>query len=148
MKMSKNLSIGIDDNQNELMSAHSSKVRLYCMWKKPLETNDVYLERFKEYWSTADAAAGQNCLVPDIFKTSEKYKHMSDEAWIEATKAIYFFLYADHIRFGDKIREVSENIVLGTDQFPTTLDAVYCILSDTQSRLNQDCIRCRVNAND
>ena len=73
---------------------------------------------------------------------------MSDEAWIEATKAIYFFLHADKIRFGDKIQEVSENIVLGADQFPTTMDAAYRILNDTQSRLNQDRVRRGGNAND
>ena len=73
------------------------------MRQKPLETNDVYLERFKEYWATADAAAGENCSAPDIDKTSDKYINISNEAWIEATKAIYFFLHADKIRFGDKI---------------------------------------------
>ena len=73
------------------------------MRQKPLETNDVYLERFKEYWATAVAAAGEHCLVPDIVKTSDKYINMSNESWTEATKAIYFFLHADKIRFGDKI---------------------------------------------
>ena len=46
----------------------------------------MYLERFKEYWATNDAAAGENCLVPDIVKTSDKYINMSDEAWVEATR--------------------------------------------------------------
>ena len=56
---------------------------------------------------------------------------MTDDEWTEATKAMYFFLHADKIRFGDKIREIQENVVLGTDSFPTTMEAAYRILSDT-----------------
>ena len=51
---------------------------------------------------------------------------------------MYFLLHADRIRFGDKICKIQENVVLGTDQYPTTLNAAYRILSDTQSRLNRD----------
>ena len=81
-------------------------------------------------------------------KTSTKYKILNDEEWVEGTKAIYFFFHADKIRFGGKVREVETNIVLGTDQFPVTLDAACHILSDTQERLNQDRIRRGSNAND
>jgi len=31
---------------------------------------------------------------------------MTKEEWTEATKAMHFFLHADKIRFGDKIREI------------------------------------------
>ena len=41
----------------------------------------------------------------------------------------------------DKIREIQENVVLGTDSCPTTLDGAYRILSDTQLRRNRDCVR-------
>ena len=46
------------------------------------------MERFEEAWKTADAAAGVNCLVPTITRTSEKYKGLSNDEWIEAMKAI------------------------------------------------------------
>ena len=49
------------------------------------------MERFEEAWKTADAAS-VNCLVPTITKTSEKYKSLSDDEWIEAMKAICFLL--------------------------------------------------------
>ena len=141
MNRLKKLTVGIDDFQNELVSAHDALARIYRMWQRPLETNDQYIERFKEYWATSEAAAGVNCLVPNITKTSGKYSSMTKEEWTEATKAMYFFLHADKIRFGDKIREIQENVVLGTDSFPTTMEAAYRILSDTQSRLNQDRVR-------
>ena len=81
-------------------------------------------------------------------KTSTKYINLDYEEWVEATKANYFFLHADKIRFEDKIREIETNIVLGTDQFQLTLDAAYRILSDTQERVNQDRIRCGSNTNE
>ena len=87
------------------------------MWQRPLETNDEYMERYKEYWATSEAAAGVNCLVPDITKTSDKYGSMTDDEWTETTKSMYFFLHADKIRFGDKIREIQENWVLGVETF-------------------------------
>ena len=42
------------------------------------------------------------------------------------------------MRFGSKIREVSEAVVLGVDNYPTTLDAAYRILTETQQRMNAD----------
>jgi len=38
--------------------------------------------------------------------------------------------------FGSKIPEVSEAVVLGVDNYPTTLDADYRILTETQQRMN------------
>ena len=94
------------------------------------------MERFEEAWKTADAAAGVNCLVPTITRTSEKYKGLSNDEWIEAMKAICFFVKANKMRFGSKIREVSETVVLGVDNYPTTLDVAYRILTETQQRMN------------
>ena len=90
LKTVKLLSVGIDENNNELVSAHDAVRRFFHMYQKPLETNDDYLERFKEYWATASAAAGNNCLVPNIVRTSVKYLKLTQDEWIEAVKALYF----------------------------------------------------------
>ena len=50
-------------------------------------------------------------------------------------------MHSDRIRFGQKVREVAEAVVLGTDNYPTTLEQAYRILSDTQQRLNADRVR-------
>ena len=94
------------------------------------------MERFEEVWKTADAAAGVKCLVPTIKRTSEKYKDLSDDEWIEAMKAVCFFNKANKMRFESKIREVSETVVTGVDNYPATLDAAYRILTETQQRMN------------
>ncbi len=70
MNQLKKLTVGIDVFQNELVTAHDALTRIYRMWQRPLETNDEYMERYKEYWATSEAAAGVNCLVPNITKTS------------------------------------------------------------------------------
>ena len=111
------------------------------MYQKPLKTNDAYLEQFKEYWATAEAASGQNCLVPNIMKTSKKYRNLDSNEWIEATKALYFFVHSNRICFGSKVQEVSEGVVLGADNYPLTLEQAYRILNDTQQRLNADRVR-------
>mmetsp|Transcript_14036 Transcript_14036/g.20497 ORF Transcript_14036/g.20497 Transcript_14036/m.20497 type:complete len:104 (-) Transcript_14036:507-818(-) len=103
MKQIKMVLVGIDQYQNELVTAHNALACVYRMYQRPLETNDEYMEQFKEYWTTGESAAGTNYMVPVIGQTSDKYMSMSDNEWKEATKAMYFILHADKIRFGDKI---------------------------------------------
>ena len=138
MKILTKISVRIEETQNELAIAHDALTHVYRMYQRPLETNDEYMKRFKEYWGTGESTAGVDCLVPNISRSSVKYASMTDEEQKEATQAMYFLLHADRIRFGDKICKIQENVVLGTDQYPTTLNAAYRILSDTQSRLNRD----------
>ena len=97
------------------------------------------MERFEEASKTADVAAGVNCSVPTITRTSEKYKGLSNDEWIEAMKAICFLVKANQMRFGSKIREVSEAVVRGVDNYPTTLDAAYQVLTETQQQMNAGC---------
>ena len=92
MKAIKKLSVGIDENENEAITAYEAVKKFYELRQADGESNNRYMERFEEAWKTADAAAGVNCLVPTITRTSEKYKSLSDDEWIEAMKAICFFL--------------------------------------------------------
>lgn len=147
MKVIKNLSTGIDENDdklvtghdesrtaNRLVTAHDALRKFYMMYQRPRETNADYMERFNELWNTAEAAAGKKCLVPDIIKSSAKYANMNEEEWIEATKAIYFLLHSDRNRYGEKLNEMSLALVLGRDDCPTTLNQAYRILSYTKLR--------------
>jgi len=59
----------------------------------------------------------------------------------EATKAIYTLLQSDRICYGNKVRQITEGVVLGHDNFPTTVDGAYRILTDTQRRLDEDQLR-------
>ena len=122
LKMVKKLSVGINDNNNESVSTLMLLERLQKMYQRPLETNDVYLERFKEYWVTGETAAREVCLVPSFVRYSDKYKNMNNDQWKEAVKALTFFVHSDRIRFGSKVREISEQVVLGNDKFPTTIE--------------------------
>ena len=54
------------------------------------ETNEKYMDRFKETWNAAVASSGTvMCLVPEILKKGEKYKDFYEDERIEATKALY-----------------------------------------------------------
>ena len=79
-------------------------------------------------------------LLPAISSTSTEYGGIvnDDVKLEEATQAMFIFLHADRIRFGAKISEIEEGVVLGTDVFPMTMDGAYRILADTQERLNSD----------
>jgi len=59
----------------------------------------------------------------------------------EATKAMYIFLQSGRIRYGNKVREIAEGVVLGHDNFPTTVNGAYRILADTPRRLDEDRLR-------
>ena len=113
----KGLSVVIDDNQNETVIAIEVLTNFYSLRQADAERNDEYMARFKELWRTAEAAAGPNCLVPNINRTSEMYKNLSDEDWTEVMKAAFFFVRANRARFGAKIRENPEAVVLGIDNF-------------------------------
>ncbi len=92
MKAIKKLSVGIDENENGAITAYEAVKKFYELRQADGESNNRYMERFEEAWKTADAAAGVNRLVPTITRTSEKYKSLSDEEWIESMKAICFLL--------------------------------------------------------
>ena len=65
------ISVGIEETQNQLVTAHDALSRLHRMYQRPLETNDEYMEQFKEYWGTGEAATREICLEPDITKSSK-----------------------------------------------------------------------------
>ena len=77
------------------------------------------MDRFKDSWKAAVASSGSvACLVPEIIKTSDKYKNLNEEERIEAAKAMYFFVHADRMRYGSRINQVNDGVVLGTDNYP------------------------------
>ena len=87
------------------------------------------------------------CLVPEILSKSEKYKNFDEEQTVEATKALYFFVHADRMRFGSTINQVNAEVMFGTDQYPTTLDKAYAILTETQKQLDRERVRLSSNGN-
>ena len=58
---------------------------------------------------------------------------MAGDQLKEAAMAMFAFLHADRIRFGNKIKEIEESIVLGLDSFPIDMDLAYKILADTKN---------------
>ena len=132
----KRQSVGINEHENEAVTTYDATKKFYDLRQTDGESIKRFRERFGESWKTAEAAAGLNCLVPGIQRTSQKYKDLSDEEWIEAVKAVSFFIKANKRVFGVKLREVSEAAVLGVDNYPMTLDQAYRILIETQQRMN------------
>ena len=124
------LSVSISEHENEAVPAYDATKKFYELRQNDGESIDRFLDWYEEAFKTAEAAAGINCLIPQIQRTSEKYKGLSDAQWVEAVKAVTFFLKANKKLFGPKIREVSEAVVLGVDNYPTTIDQAYRILKD------------------
>ena len=137
------LSVGIDANENEIITTHDALKRLYNLRQGLSESNDDYLERFKELWDTAVAAAGEESIVTTMTRTSTKYKSMSNDQLTEATKAVFLFIKADPVRYGERQRKVAEDVVLGVDKYPNDVDQAYAILNDTHVR--QDAARLRTS---
>ena len=92
-------------------------------------------------WETAVAAAGEQSIVTAMTRTSTKYKDMSNDQLTEATKAVFLFIKADPVRYGERQRKVAEDVVLGVDKYPNDVDQAYAILNDTHVR--QDAARLR-----
>ena len=95
------------------------------------------MERFKDSWNAAVASAGSvACLVPEIMKSSEKHKNLNKDERIEAAKAMYFFIHANRMRYGSRINQVNDGVVLGTDNYCMNLDKAYAILLRLRSNRN------------
>ena len=45
------------------------------------------------------------------------------------------------MRYGTRINQVNAGVVLGTDQYPTSLDKAYAILTETQKQLHRERVR-------
>ena len=48
MNVIKNLSVGIDDNKNEAVTAHDALKKFFLMYQSPRESIDDYLDRLEE----------------------------------------------------------------------------------------------------
>ena len=127
----KKLFVGIDTNENEAVTALDALTKYYTLRQADAESNEKHLERFKSVWKTVEIASGEECLVPKFVITSDKYTNMQDEEWKEAIKAIHFFTRANRMRFETLLREVSAGVVLGVDNYPTSIDQAFCILTET-----------------
>ena len=80
----------LSDHVNYLLTAHAVK-KFYNLTQGRAEPNDTYMERFIDSWNAAVASTGSvACLVPEIMKTSDKYKDLPDEERTEAATAMYF----------------------------------------------------------
>ena len=66
------LSIGINEHENEAVMAYDD------LHQSDGESIDKFQERYEEAYKTAEAAARYNCLIPQIQRTSDKYKILSD----------------------------------------------------------------------
>ena len=124
---------GIEKAANELLTAHNAVKRLFSFYQLPVESNNDYFDRFRLVWQAAVAAAGESNLIPTIAQNSSKYKGMSKEQVVEATKYMFVFFHSDKIRY--------EQVVLGEDRYPITVEGTYKILSDMHRRLEEYRVR-------
>ena len=143
----KKLTVGIEETANTMKTVHDCVRKIYTLYQKPVETIDDYFDRFAETWNTAEAAGGSSVLIPSLPSGCKIYGGMADEALKDAAMAMFALLHSDHIRFGQKIKEIEENVVLGVDNFPRNMDGAYRILTDTQDRLNKERRRYNGNSN-
>ena len=93
-------------------SLHDATKTIYELRQSDGDSIDRFLDRDEEVFKITEAAAGINCLILLVQRTSEKYKNLSDADWVEAVKAVTFFVKANKKLFGPKIREISEAVVL------------------------------------
>lgn len=56
---------------------------------------------------------------------------------------MYILLQPDRIRYGNKVRDFADGVVLGHENLPTAVDGAHCILADTQRRLDEHRLRRR-----
>ena len=94
--------VGIKEKANSMKTAHDCVRRIYTLYQKPIESLDDYFDRFKELWNTAEAAGGNNMLVPVLPANCPIYGSMDQNAKKEAAMVMFAFLHVAKVCSGQK----------------------------------------------
>ncbi len=109
---------------------------LFLYTQTDKETVEEYTRNFKSLWDTVEAFGGspglQKGLVEGLLRApgrvrdpnniSDDKRHEAEEEVTEAVKAALLISGADKRRYGRLKEQLANNYLLGTDQYPNTLE--------------------------
>ncbi len=147
----KRICIGFNDHKQEVFNLVQAVKTLYLYTQGEKESVEEYGRNFKSLWDTVEAFGGSpgvhKELVEGILKDPGRVRNVNSVTDAErrdveqevsnTVKAALVISGADKQRYWKLKDELANNYLLGTDQYPDTLDKAVRILGNYQtSRVN------------
>ena len=142
----KQICVGFDDHKQEIFNLVQALKTLFLYTQTDKETVEEYARNFKSLWDTVEAFGGspglQQGLVEGLLRapgrvndqnniTEQEQQDVVDEA-AEAVKAVLLISGADKRRYGKLKEQLANNYLLGTNQYPNTLEKATRVLGNYQ----------------
>jgi hypothetical protein len=139
--------VGFDDHKQEVFNLVQALKTLFLFMQGEKDTIDKYGHNFRSLWDTVEAFGGSpgihKGLVDGLLKepgrvtnptniTADERKATEEEA-NESVKAALLISGAEKQRYGKLKEELANNYLLGSDQYPDTLDKALRILGNYQT---------------
>jgi len=134
--------VGFDDHKQEIFNLVQALKTLFLYTQSDKETVEEYSHNFKSLWDTVKAFEGypgvQLGLIDRLLRAPGRVKNRDNITEQEqmdakskvakAVKAALLISGADKRRYGKLKEQLANNYLLGTDQYPNTLEKATRIL--------------------
>ena len=136
--------VGFDDHKQEVYNLVQSMKSLMLFSQGEKETVDEYVQGFKSHWDTCSAFGGSpgeheglvNGILataawvadPDNIIPAERERAVREST--ESVKAAMVISGAEKRRFGQLKLDLANDYLLGTDQYPNTLEKAVNLLAN------------------
>ena len=118
---------GIDSKANAYVTLHDAISLLYRTRQGATETDDNYVERFKNNAATVEMVQGSNLFYsPGIVgKPINEATNQEIHNAKEANLAVLMLANADPARYGDLVSSLKRGANLGRDEYPRSIAEMY-----------------------
>jgi hypothetical protein len=138
--------VGFDDHKQEVFNLVQALKTLFLYTQTEKESVDEYGSNFKSLWDTVEAFGGSpgihQGLVNGLLASPGQVRNpnsitdaeetAAEEEVADAAKAALLISGADKRRYGRLKEQLANNYLLGTDQYPDTLEKASRILGNYQ----------------
>jgi len=135
--------VGFDDHKQSVFNLVQSLKTLFLHTQSEKETVEEYARNFRSLWDMVEAFGGSPGIQQGLVQAELKRKGLTnptddqieaaEDVSVEQVKAALLISGADRRKFGRLKDELANNYLLGTDQYPDTLEKAGRILSNYQS---------------
>ena len=134
LQKAKTVSAGLDERANIYYTLSTSIRQAFSVRQRDFETNDAYRKRFESHVMTLHLVGGRYVMSsPQILQslisgTTTAADVIAEE---QKMKAMMMILGADPARFSTLQQSLEEGVLLGRDEYPTTVINAYELLQST-----------------
>ncbi len=147
MKKIERICVGFDAHKQEVFNLMQALKTLFLFTQGEKDSVDEYGKNFRSLWSTVEAfgrspgvhrglvqsVLNQPERVDDPSNITEKERREAKEKVAESVKAALLISRANKCRYWKLKDELANNYLLGTDQYPDTMDKALRILGNYQT---------------